>query len=139
MSPASYLTAPPRDAASILAPSEHGGTVVTMAAMALLAWISLLFLIVALAGSITVAVVRGLRAWRAFRAFSGTASSALDGVLATAAEAERHAVSLTEGSARLAAAVARLQESLAHSAVLRSAAADARASLLSFRSALPRK
>jgi hypothetical protein len=70
---------------------------------------------------------------------SGAASSALGGVLETAAEAERHAVSLSEGSERLAAALARLQESLAHLAVLRSAATDARASLLSFRSVMPRK
>jgi len=110
-----------------------------MAAMALLAWISLLFLIVALAGSISVAVLRGLRVWRAFRAFSGAASTALEGVLATAADAERHAVSLSERSERLTAALGHLQVSLAHSAVLRSAATDARASLLSFRSALPRK
>src|SRR5882672_8826029 len=121
MSPASYLTAPPRDAASILAPSEPVGTVVTMAAMSLLAWISLLFLLLALAGSVTVAVVRGLRMWRAFRAFSGAARSALDAVMQTAAEAERHAVSLSEGSERLSAAVERLQESLAQLAVIRSA------------------
>src|SRR2546426_12476985 len=104
MSPASYLTAPPRDAASILALSGRGGTVVTMAAMSLLAWVSLLFLLLALLGPVTVAVVRGLRMWRAFRAFSDAASSALDAVMQTAAEAERHAGSLTERTERLTAA-----------------------------------
>src|SRR5437588_7304139 len=139
MSPASYLTAPPRDAASILAPSERGGTVVTMAAMSLLGWISLLFLVIALAGSVSVALVRGLRAWRAFRAVSGAVSSRLDAVMQTAAEAERHAISLSEASERLAAAIERLQESLAQLAVVRSAATEARGSLLSFRTLLPRK
>ena len=110
-----------------------------MAAMALLTWFSLAFLVVALGGSVTVAVVRGLRVWRAFRAVSGAITSALDGIARTAAEAERHAVALTEGTERLSAAVARLQESLAHLAVLRSAATDVRATLLAFRGVVPRK
>ena len=112
--------------------------VVTMARMALLAWSSLLFLVVALAGSATVAALRGLRAWRSFRAFTAAAGSALDDVSRTAAEAERHAVALSEGNARLLDAIARLQESLAQLTVLRTAATDARA-LLDVRGALPRK
>src|SRR5436305_12110883 len=138
MSPASYLTAPPRDAASIVAPRGCVSMVVTMARMALLAWSSLLFLVVALAGSATVAALRGLRAWRSFRAFTAAAGSALDDVSRTAAEAERHAVALSEGNARLLDAIARLQESLAQLTVLRTAATDARA-LLDVRGALPRK
>jgi len=113
--------------------------VVTMAAMSLLGWISLLFLVIALAGSVSVALVRGLRAWRAFRAVSGAVTSRLDAVMQTAAEAERHAVSLSEASERLAAAIERLQESLAQLAVVRSATTEARGSLLSFRTLLPRK
>src|SRR2546421_8863044 len=111
MSPASYLTAPPRDAASILALSGRGGMVVTMAAMSLLAWVSLLFLLLALLGPVTVAVVRGLRMWRAFRAFSGAASSRVDAGMQTAAGAERAAGSLTAKTQPWTAAVAPLPES----------------------------
>ncbi|NUR75951.1 MAG: hypothetical protein HOQ28_06670 [Thermoleophilia bacterium] len=107
--------------------------------MALLTWISLAFLVVALGGSVTFAAVRGLRMWRAFRALSRAAGSALDDVGRTAGEAERHAVALSEGSERLSAEVARLHESLAQLAVLRSAATEARATLLGFRGFVPRK
>jgi len=110
-----------------------------MGAMALLTWISLAFLVVALAGPAVFAAVRGLRTWRAFRVLSGAATSALEEVARTAAEAERHAVALGEGGERLSAAVARLQESLAALAVLRSAATDARATLFAFRGVVPRK
>jgi hypothetical protein len=138
MSPASYLTAPPRDAASIVAPSVHK-TVVTMLEMALLTWISLLFLVVAIVGSVAVAVARGLHAWRAFRRFSKATSAALGEVLETAAEAERHAAAFTEGTEKLSAALARLEESRAELAVIQAAAAEAKASLLAFRGAVPRK
>src|SRR5258708_2426326 len=112
MSPASYLTAPPRDAASIIAPSVRK-TVVTMPRMSLLTWVSLLFLIVAIVGPIAVAVSRGLHAWRTFRRFSKTMSAAIGEVLHTAAEAERHAVAFTVGTAKLSAALARLEKSRA--------------------------
>ena len=138
MSPASYLTAPPRDAASIVAPGVRK-TVVTMRGMALLTWISLLFLVVAIVGSIAYAAARGLRAWRAFRRFSRTTSTAIGGVLETAAEAERHAVAFTEGTEKLSAALAHLERSRAELAVIQAAAAGARSSLLSFRGVVPRK
>jgi hypothetical protein len=138
MSPASYLTAPPRDAASIVAPSVHK-TVVTMPRMALLTWVSLLFLVVAIVGSVAFAGSRGLRAWRTFRRFSTTASSAIADVLDTAAEAERHIVAFTEGTEKLSAALARLEESRAELAVIQAAAAEAQSSLFAFRGAVPRK
>jgi hypothetical protein len=139
MSPASYLTAPPRDAASIVAPPTRANPVVTMAAMALLTWISLLLLLVALAGSITFAALRALRAWRAFRGFTGATSSALADVARTAAEVEEHALGLGQGSERMSAAVSQLQRSLAELAVLQKAASDARGSLFAFRGLVPRK
>ena len=138
MSPASYLTAPPRVAAKIVAPREPPDTLVTMAGMTLLDWLSLAFLVLALVGSITVAVLRALRTWRTFKGFSSAAGAAVERVTATAADAERHAVALGDNGERLNAAVARLQESLAHLAVLRAAAADARA-VFDIRTRLPRK
>jgi hypothetical protein len=138
MSPASYLTAPPRDAALIVAPSACK-TLVTMRGMALLTWISLLFLVAAVVGSIAVAATRALRAWRTFRRFSRTTSAAIGGVLDTAAEAERHAVAFTEGTEKLSAALARLEQSRAELAVIQAAAAEARSSLSALRGAVPRK
>ena len=121
MSPASYLTAPPRDAASIVAPSARE-TVVTMPGMSLLTWVSLLFLVVAVVGSIAYAASRGLRTWRTFRRFSRTTSAAIGGVLETAAEAERHAAAFTEGTQRLNEALTRLEQSRAELAVIQAAA-----------------
>jgi hypothetical protein len=109
-----------------------------MAAMALLDWLSLLFLVLALAGSLTLAVVRALRTWRTFKRVSGAATAAVEAVTATAAEAERHAVALSDRGERLNVAVTRLHESLAQLGVLRAAATDARA-VLDVRTILPRK
>jgi hypothetical protein len=107
--------------------------------MALLTWVSLLFLVVAIAGSIAFAVSRGLRTWRTFRRFSTTASSAIAGVLETAAEAERHVVAFTEGTEKLSAALARLEGSRAELAVIQAAADEAQSSLFALRGAVPRK
>jgi hypothetical protein len=129
MSPASYLTAPPRDAAKIVAPPGHAHTLVTMAGMPLLAWVSLVFLVLALVVTITVAVVRALRMWRTYRTFSDAFGPSLEHVQRTAAEAERHANALNAKTEQLNSAVERLQQSLAALAVLRAAAEDARATL----------
>ena len=110
-----------------------------MPGMALLPWISLLFLVVAVVGSIAVAGVRALRVWRAFRGFSSATTAAIDGVLETAADAERHALALTQGTERLSAALARLARSRARLAVIPGAAAHARASLFAIRGVVPRK
>ena len=107
--------------------------------MPLLTWLSLLFLIVAVTGSITVAALRALRAWRAFKRFTKTTNAAVGHVLSTAGEAEAHAIRLATGSARLSDVLAHLQASLAQLSVIQSAAADARASLFSFRGSMPRK
>jgi hypothetical protein len=110
-----------------------------MRGMALLTWISLLFLVIAVVGSIAVAAVRALRVWRSFRRFSRAASEAIGGVLEKAAEADRHAAALTEGTERLSAAVARLERSRARLAVIQAAATQARSSMLALRGAVPRK
>ncbi len=110
-----------------------------MLAMALLTWISLLFLVVATVGSIAFAATRALRAWRAFKRFSRTTRAAIGGVLETAAEAERHAVAFAEGTEKLTAALAHLEQSRAELAVIQAAAAEARSSLGALRGAVPRK
>ena len=110
-----------------------------MRGMALLTWISLLFLVLALVVSIAVAVSRALRAWRTFKRFSKTTSAAIEGVLETAAEAEQHAAAFTEGTRKLSAALAHLEESRAQLALIQAAATEARSTLFAFRGAVPRK
>ena len=110
-----------------------------MPGMALLTWVSLLFLVVAVVGSIAYAATRALRAWRTFKRFSRTTSSAIGGVLETAAEAERHAGAFTVSTEKLNAALARLEASRAELALIQAAAGEARAPLASLRGAVPRK
>lgn len=102
-------------------------------------WLALVFLLAALVASVTVAALRALRAWRSYRSFSRTTGAALDDVMGTAASAEEHAVSLTAGAERLAQAMEHLQGSLAHLALLRAAAGEARATLARLRGVVPGK
>jgi hypothetical protein len=102
-------------------------------------WVALGFCIVAIVGSIAYAVARAWRLWRTFRATSRRASDALGRVTAAAAEAERHATSLSGGTERLAAATASLQESLAELHAIRAAVAEPLALLGSIRGVVPRK
>jgi hypothetical protein len=97
--------------------------------MALAAWVSFAFFVVATAGSAAFAGVRGWRTYRTFRAFTGATTRALDDVLQRAGAAEDHAFAASRAGERLTDALARLQESLAQLAVLRAAAAEARAGL----------
>jgi hypothetical protein len=131
MSPASYLTAPPRVAA------DHCTTVRLYHPRVI--WIALAFCLLAVIGSVAFASVRAWRLWRTVRATSTRATEAVGRVTASAAAAEQHAVSLTAGTERLAAATERLQASLAELAVLRAAASETGALLVSIRGLGPRK
>ena len=110
-----------------------------MAKMPAYAWICLLFLVLALLGSTAWLVLRALAAWRTVRGFTRATGAALDTVLATAASAEAHAVSLADGAERLSRATAHLQESLARAAVLRSALGETQQLLRRLRGAVPHK
>ena len=59
MSPASYLTAPPRDAAYIVALLVR--TVLPVSVRAMVFWIALAVLLVAVVGGIAYCVLRGLQ------------------------------------------------------------------------------
>ena len=107
--------------------------------MPVYAWICALFLLVAVIGSATWLALRGLAAWRMFRAFTEVTGTAFDAVLATAASAEQHAVSIGEGSERLTRSTQHLQESLAEAAVLRSALGETQQLLRRLRGAVPHK
>ena len=131
MSPASYLTAPPRVAAvncTRLISTIYG-----------VIWVALAFCLLAVLGSIGYAATRAWRLWKTARAISGRAADAVGRVTTSAATAEQHAVSLTAGTERLSTAVAQLQSSLEELAVIRAAAAEPRKLLASIRGVVPRK
>jgi hypothetical protein len=137
MSPASYLTAPPRDAASIVAPGyANRGFRSTIRAVI---WAALAFCIVAVVGS---TAYTGTRAWRLWRTFRGTARAAgdvIDRVAASAAAAEEHAVSVSAGSERLSRSTSRLHDALEELAVIRAAAGEPRRLVATIRGVVPRK
>src|SRR4051812_19325146 len=146
MSPASYLTAPPRVAASIVAPvlrkSRSGEGRPRRRydpAIALLIWISLAFLILAVVGSALVLVARARTTWRTLRTFSDATSGAIASLEQSASAAEARAVSLSGGSQHLQAAISRLERSLAQLTVLRGALDEVRAGVGGVRGAVPRK
>jgi ubiquinone biosynthesis protein UbiJ len=96
-------------------------------------------LVLALAGSAVVLTLRGLAAWRTFHSVADTAGNALTAVERAAAAAEARADSLSRETDRLQAAIARLEESLEHLAVLRGAAGDLNAVVTGLRGVVPRK
>ncbi|MGZ4332956.1 MAG: hypothetical protein ACXVRJ_01605 [Gaiellaceae bacterium] len=102
-------------------------------------WIALAFCVVAVIGALSYAGSRAWRLWRTIRGTARQASDALARVTTSAAAAETHAVGLSAGAERLAAATARLQEALAELAAIRAAAAEAQGLLASIRGAVPRK
>ncbi|HEX3805450.1 MAG TPA: hypothetical protein VHV52_01605 [Gaiellaceae bacterium] len=102
-------------------------------------WLPAAFLVIAVLGSAAYAAVRGWRLWRTFRATARRAGDAIERVTTTAAKAEEHALSLTGNVERLTRAADHLQESLAELAVIRAAAAEARAPIDAVRGIVPTK
>jgi hypothetical protein len=106
MSPASYLTAPPRVATTIVAP------VVAF-------WIALAVLVVAVLGGIAYAVVRGLSLWRQVKRTGGTFGAESARIADATADIQEHldrasasGASLGDASERLAASRAKLDVQL---------------------------
>lgn len=110
-----------------------------MAVVLAAVWIALAAGAVAVIGGTAYAVVHALRAWRTFRRTSRNVNRGLADVTAKAAATEEKAVAATANSAKLAEAVAHLQESLATLAVLRAAFGEATAGVGRVRGVLPRK
>jgi hypothetical protein len=108
-------------------------------AVLLAVWIGLAVSFVAVVWGAVRAVTRGLRTWRSFRRFSRGLSERLEVVGREAARAEEKAAIASQSSVKLAAALERLQRSLAVLAVLRAAAAEASAETAVFRNLIPRK
>jgi hypothetical protein len=107
MSPASYLTAPPRVAATMVAP------VVAF-------WIALAVLLVGILGGIAYAVLRGLALWRQVKRANRTFGAETARIAEASAEIQEHldrasasSALLTEATARLAVSRAKLDVQLA--------------------------
>lgn len=110
-----------------------------MARMLLYVWIALGLGFVASVGGIAYAATHALRGWRTFRAVSSSVTEALATVGAAATATAEHAAAVSERSADVAAATARLQESLAELATLRQAADRTRASIRLVTGLVPHK
>ena len=128
MSPASYLTAPPR-----VAVYEYTSS------MSALTWPALVFLLVVLGTGLVGIAVAGLGTWRqikAARATSGAAvhelASGLEGLEARLVTLERRGADLRESGEHLASSLRRVR-------ALRAAVQDVRATLDVFGFFLPRK
>ena len=122
MSPASYLTAPPRDAAYIVALSRFGSKVPRM-----VFYLALLVLIVAVAGGIAFAVVRGVQLYRDVKRARGAMGAEFDRISANTAKIEHHAARAEAASGRLQSATDRLAVSRARLDVQLAAVREARA------------
>src|SRR5918992_832291 len=131
MSPASYLTAPPRVAASSLARKERIATVAAM-----LFWLALAIFVLAPAAALVFAVRRAFETWRAFKRLGSGAWAGLDRIARATSEIELHLQAAARSGEKLEASLTRLSASRARLNVLTDALAAARASLTG---AYPRK
>jgi hypothetical protein len=129
MSPASYLTAPPRVA---------GASIASIARMSAVIWGSLaFFLVVLVAGSATVGGL-GLVLWRRVRATLASSSQVM-GDLATGMEAlDTRLVRVEGGTTELDRAAARLSGSLSRARILLAAAQESRNAIAGWLRFVPR-
>lgn len=102
-------------------------------------WTALGVSVAAVAGATVLVLGRALGAWRSLRALARGTRDALAELEQKTAASEEKAVALTRKSAKAAAAAARLEESLAHLAVLRAAASETGAGVRRVRGLVPRK
>ena len=118
MSPASYLTAPPRGA---------GRSIARLASQAVLVvlWIALGIAVVASGAAFVSAVREGLQAWRAFRGLSRGLSAALADLTVRLERFADRAAATPAHAPELEASSGRLRASLARLAVLRAAVDEA--------------
>jgi hypothetical protein len=129
MSPASYLTAPPRVA----------GVKSTILRVPIYVWPALAIALVALFGAPVVAAMRAWRTLKTFKAVARHASEVVEEVARSAAQTEERALAATQGAERLANAVTHLQGSLAELQVLKTAADETRTGLGRITGLRPRK
>jgi hypothetical protein len=115
MSPASYLTAPPRVAASMVAPMA--------------VWIALAVFVAGLAAGLAVAVYRGICTWRLAKRTGGTFTAELDRISRVTGEIDEQLRRASEAGVRLGEAQERLRRSKARLDVQLAAVHEARSQL----------
>jgi hypothetical protein len=129
MSPASYLTAPPRVAAASIA---------RVAAMTTVIWAALAFFLVVLVVGLAVAGGLGFALWRRVRVALDTGSEVMDD-LATSMEGLEARVGRVEGQTlELERVAARLSRSLASARILLAAAQESRDAVAGWLRFVPR-
>ena len=116
MSPASYLTAPPRVATTIVAP------VVAF-------WIALAILLAGVVGGLVYAVVRGITLWRQVKRTGGKLSAETARIAEASAEIQEHLDRASASGTRLGEAAERLAVSRARLDVQLQALREARQAL----------
>ena len=122
MSPASYLTAPPRAVGRIVAPVFGGATIPGVWNWAIYG--ALVVGLLACAGAIALLAVRALEAWRAFKRLRRGIGRELER-LADLGDATADKLGTATDTAKVEAGLSRLRLSLAQLAVLRHALDEA--------------
>jgi len=102
-------------------------------------WPSLGIAVVALLGSLVLLFVRTREAWRGFHSFFGSLTTELAAVTASADAVSAKAATLPDESARVDAALRRLQRSRARLAVLSAAIDDVTSTASRVTGLVPRK
>jgi hypothetical protein len=118
MSPASYLTAPPRVAASSIAPSRYDRR------MSAVLWGAVAFCVFVVAATLAGLALLAWRGWRQFNAFRSGMLKALDELMESVDAVERRLAGVESKNSELQSAIARLSRSLAQARVLVAAAQE---------------
>ncbi len=148
MSPASYLTAPPRGVASVYHPAAETprrqrasarAHTATIAGIETVFWIALAVAAVALVASSAALIVRGIRVRRDMRALGGVLAEATTQLAVRTAAAEAAIARLEAQQTRMRTAEERLRKDLGPLAVLRAEIDRFRAALAAVRGAVPSK
>ena len=140
MSPASYLTAPPRVAGRIVAHSTGiAPAASTIRPMLVLVWPALAIDVIAVVGGIVFAGLRGLSTYRLSRSVGGELTAGIERVSRDADEMAPKLERLADGTVRLDEALTRLQVSRVRLNVLLEAIAQVRAGIARVTGVVPRK
>jgi hypothetical protein len=134
MSPASYLTAPPRVAATSVPNARRYDDFVPW-----WTWVALGIFLVAVLAAGTLATSRAVGAIRAAQSAQGTITSELGRLLKAAEDLERRLGALEERRAQIEERTEALKKSLAKLSLLGWALADSREAVTRLRRAVPRK
>jgi hypothetical protein len=118
MSPASYLTAPPRVAASSIAPSRYDRGVSTVL------WSAVAFCLFVVLTTLVGLALLAWNGWRQFKALRTGMLAALDELIESVSAVERRLGGVESRSVELQTAIAQLSRTLAQARVLAGAARE---------------